>query len=129
MMFYRGCLGSRRSSEFRGGTRNRWFDRSAALIQEILSEGESGKAALEGLLNYNLPMVRATAAANVLRWAPEHAIPVLNELLAWAYSERDPAGRRPVIAGFVLLDVEGLLAVHYGIDINDVLPRALGVEE
>lgn len=108
---------------------NRWFDRATAVVQAILSEGETGKTALERLLDHELPMVRVTAAANVLKWAPERALPVLEEVMARAYWERDARGRRPAAAGHVLLNAEGLLALHYDIDINDVLPRVLGVEE
>jgi hypothetical protein len=108
---------------------NRWADRREAVIRDILSYGDEGRAALEGLLNHERPMIRLVAAAHVLKWSPERAIPMINELLAWSHAERDVAGRRPPIASFVSRNAQALLSLHYDIDINDVLPRVLGVEE
>jgi hypothetical protein len=106
---------------------NRWFDRSAAVITELLSKGEAGKAALEELLNHELPMVRMVAAASVLKWVPERALPVIEELVAWSHGHA--AGHRSPVVSHISLGAGGLLALHYGIDINEVVPRVLGIEE
>lgn len=42
---------------------------------------------------------------------------------------RPRADSVPPIAGFVSFDAQALFALHYDIDINDVLPQVLGVKE
>jgi hypothetical protein len=63
----------------RQGTKaqNRWADRRHMAIRELLSRGEPGRVALEGLLHHELPMVRLAAATNVFEWDPDRAVPVL----------------------------------------------------
>lgn len=56
---------------------NRLADRRHKAIQELLSRGETGRAALEGLLHHELPLVRLAAATSVFEWASDRAVPVL----------------------------------------------------
>lgn len=110
---------------------NRWADRRHEAVQELLARGEPGRAALEELLQHELPLVRLAAATNVFDWAPDRAASVLEELLAWAYVQKDSKhpGLRPMVASTVLGDVKILLARHYGIRPREVVRRVLGIEE
>jgi hypothetical protein len=106
-------------------------DRRHKAIQELLARGEPGRAALEELLHHELPLVRLAAATNVFGWAPRRAVPVLEELLAWAYAQKDSKrpGLRPLIAVVIMSDAEFLLSQHYGIRLRDVVRQVLGTEE
>lgn len=110
---------------------NRWADRRHIAIRELLSRGVPGRVALEGLLHHELPLVRLAAATNVFEWDPDGAVSVLEELLAWAYAQKDSKrpGLRPLTAVVVMSDAEFLLSQHYGIRLRDVVPRVLGIEE
>jgi hypothetical protein len=106
-------------------SQNIWADRREAAIQKLLSMGPTGRAALENLLYHDLPVVRGVAATHVRKWAPEKAVPVLEALLAWADAQKGADGLRPPIAGLVLFSAKVLLAQHYGIGIQDVVPCIL----
>jgi hypothetical protein len=105
---------------------NRWADRREAAIRELLSSGPAGQAALEELLHHDLPVVRGVAAAHVLKWAPEKAVPVLEALVAWGHLQKGADGLRPPIAGLVLFSAKVLLSQYYGIRVREVVPRVLG---
>ena len=97
---------------------NRWFRRSDRAAQKLIERGENGKGTLEALLGHAEPIVRLAAASYVLKWAPDRAIPVLEDLLIWAKRDRsrDIFGE----AFQVIHNVHGLLAQHYGISFRDV---------
>lgn len=110
---------------------NRWADHRHKAIQELLARGELGRAALEKMLHHELPLVRLSAATNVFEWAPDRAVPVLEELLTWAYVQKDSKhpGLRPMVASTVLGDAKVLLARHYGVRLREVVRLVLGIEE
>ncbi len=97
---------------------NRWFRRSDRAAQKLIDRGENGKDALEALLGHEEPSVRLGAASYVLKWAPNRAIPVLEDLLIWAKQDRS----RDIFGepSQVIQNVHGLLAEHYGISFRDV---------
>jgi hypothetical protein len=103
---------------------NRWFRRSDRAAQKLIDRGENGKGTLEALLGHAQPIVRLAAASYVLKWAPDRAIPVLEDLLIWA--KRDRSGDIFGEALQVILNVHGLLAKHYGISVLDVDARVFG---
>ncbi len=103
---------------------NRWFRRSDRAARKLIDRGENGKDAVEALLGHAEPSVRLGAASYVLEWAPGRAIPVLEDLLIWA--KRDRSGDIFGEALQVILDVHGLLAKHYNINVLDVDARVFG---
>ncbi len=103
---------------------NRWFRRSDRAAQKLIERGENGKATLEALLGHAEPIVRLAAASYVLKWAPDRAIPVLEDLLIWA--KRDRSRNIFGEAFQVIQNVHGLLAEHYDISFLDVDARVFG---
>jgi HEAT repeat protein len=103
---------------------NRWMRRGDRAAQKLIDRGENGKDALEALLGHEEPSVRLGAASYVLKWAPDRAIPVLEDLLIWAKQDRS----RDIFGEpfLVIQNVHGLLAQHYGISFRDVDARVFG---
>src|SRR5688500_6072957 len=67
---------------------NRWWRRADRTARKLIDRGENGKGAVEALLGHEEPIVRLGAASYVLKWAPDRAIPVLEDLLIWAKRDR-----------------------------------------
>ncbi len=105
---------------------NRASDRRDALVDELVGLGASGRDKMEALMSHDLPLAQATAAATVMRWAPERAVPVLEDLLRWAIAERGAHGRRSRTAAMILFDCKVLLSQHHRIQIHEVVPQVVG---
>jgi hypothetical protein len=106
---------------------NRCADRLDAAIRELLSQGEAGRTTLEKLLQHERPMIRLAAASKVLEWDPDRAVPIFEQLLAWAFLQQEEKrpGVRPMVASFVLHNAKYFLAQHYGIQLREVVPHVL----
>jgi hypothetical protein len=61
---------------------NKLVLRSIAVGDEIEQSGESGRRALEALLDHESAQVRLLSAHRVLKWDPAKAAPVLGHLMA-----------------------------------------------
>jgi hypothetical protein len=105
---------------------NRASDRRDALIDELVGLGASGRDKMEALMSHELPLARASAAATVMRWAPERAVPVLEDLLRWAIAERGDRGQRSRTAAMILFDCKVLLSQHHRIQMHEVVPKVVG---
>ena len=97
---------------------NRWFMRASAAADALLARGKQGRDALDGLLRHPSPTVRLNAAAYVLDWAPNEAIPVIEKVMLWADDDRTE--RLFGESMNVGMSAETLLAEHYNLDILDV---------
>lgn len=108
---------------------NRHFDKATPLLDELASRVPAGREALEMLLTHSSAFVRLSAAARVLAWAHEKAIPVLAHL-----AEDDlGADYSPAEGGSVEISAAGLLYRHFDIrsfDRNDLIEplRAYGID-
>jgi HEAT repeat protein len=97
---------------------NRSALRAETAADALRARGKIGKAKLEELLRHPSPTVRLNAAAYVLDWAPNEAIPVIEKVMLWADDDRtERLFGESMIVG---MDSETLLAEHYNLDILDV---------
>jgi hypothetical protein len=97
---------------------NRSAMRAEAAADALVAMGKVGQAKLEELLRHPSPTVRLNAAAYVLHWAPNEAIPVLEKVMLWADDDRTE--RLFGESMNVGMSSETLLAEHYDLDILDV---------
>ena len=97
---------------------NRWFMRASAAADALVTRGEEGRTELEELLRHPSPTVRLNAAAYVVEWAPNEAIPVIEKVMLWADDDRTERlfGESMNVA----MSSETLLAEHYHLNILDV---------
>ena len=97
---------------------NRWFMRGSAAADALLGRGDDGRTKLEALLRHASPTVRLGAAAYVMKWAPNEAVPVIEKIMLWADDDRTE--RLFGESMHVLSSAKGLLAQHYQLNILDV---------
>jgi hypothetical protein len=97
---------------------NRFALRAEAAADVLVARGKVGQAKLEELLRHPSPTVRFNAAAYVLDWAPNEAIPVIEKVMLWADDDRTERlfGESMNVA----MSSETLLAEYYDLDILDV---------
>jgi hypothetical protein len=97
---------------------NRHTLRAEGAADELVARGKIGQAKLEELLRHPSATVRLNAAAYVLDWAPNEAVPVIERVMLWADDDRtERLFGESMIVG---MDSETLLAEHYDLDILDV---------
>ena len=97
---------------------NRWFMRASAAADALVTRGNEGRTRLDELLRHPSPTVRLDAAAYVLDWAPNEAIPVIEKIMLWADDDRtEHLFGESMNVG---MSSETLLAEHYDVDILDV---------
>jgi HEAT repeat protein len=97
---------------------NRSALRAEAAADALVAKGKIGQAKLEQLLRHPSPTVRLNAAAYVMDWAPNEAIPAIEKVMLWADDDRtERLFGESMIVG---MDSETLLAEHYDLDILDV---------
>ncbi|MBL8583782.1 MAG: DUF2019 domain-containing protein [Rhizobiaceae bacterium] len=68
---------------------NRYMKKVNQARHALAAKGNSGRAALEGLMRHPMPQVRLDGAVSVMQWAPDLAIPVLGRLIAETGYEKD----------------------------------------
>lgn len=90
---------------------NRLYDKTVPVLKELVLRESEGRDALEALLEHASAFVRLSAAAKVLGWAPDQAIPVLGRL----YTEDLKPAYTPAESGSVRLTAKELLFRHFGI--------------
>jgi HEAT repeat protein len=97
---------------------NRWHDRAKAVASELLSRGAAGTAEIEKLMRHTSPSVRVAAAAYVLKWSPNEAVPILEKILLWADEDRTEGlfGESLHVGN----GAAGLLSQHYHLNILDI---------
>ena len=86
---------------------HRQSDRLMEIAEEIKSRGEEGRKALLSLLDHDDENVRLWAASHSLAFAPDIAVPALEDLVALGDRERDGELRHDVVS--IALSAERML--------------------